>query len=1500
MANDTRSSRGSKDDEDNSSIKKPVSIKESSPSGSAMVDTSGFRKSIREMPLQKQMSSSPSTRSGSEHLDGPTPTTFAVKRKSEIVEKLRMPSPSRWSDRGKEHASLGCSGSMRSEKGSGSPDDRRKKLKSDESVKQLMRDSMETSRREKISPHTNGRTYKSLIKLKRRRDTDPDFNEELKRPEAISKIDSSYCGGSVSKPVDDREDGGENRPSRVDTAAPPLSKCKRDNIAGTHVPCTERLSGQRCRNNPEVGNHELGKKCDKVVNDSADPASSRPRLREGPGDERGDSGVPVNKVSQLLPLSDSTDSITHTLHASHASASSFPSKVTSSLPEVHMVRSEEETGLSDRQKTFHVLLNPEIPELCEILQLSEDVKVMVRRFLEYVVDNYQVNREPISILQAFQISLCWIAASLRECEIDKKASLALARQHLNFGCSEEEANHMHSKLRLVKKRFKVAVHDFASDRLISKEEQVPNHEKKKKELSKSIKRMEKKRDKKIMKLSLKHQEEIQEFNKPWEEDSAKLKKDYMVDSAIIRSIHSNDPVRSEKLKRREEKYVKELEELEHRKGILLGKLEADHLAEMNRVRRKAEISLQDLKSWAQTELYGAPSSEAAAQCVPDEVVVGGEFVEILSPDVESNREPDQIEDLDVSVLDPLAIQNDAAVSPTNVGSLEESSLCQTVNTLAQAGSSPQISALHGEHSQTSNSTVMHDGDAQASDNQDVLLQVEVLPLHSPGDGLTYQTNDEETFIEQVEQLQVSNSTETHGDAEASANQDLLLQVEDQTNNEEALPEHVEQLQSSKFTEIHVGDAEVSAASGVEQLPSKGLDASQPFENESEASENVDVTQQVEVVSLHSADNGSSDQTNTDEALPELVEQLQTSKSTEIHVGDAEAGENQNGPHEVEVVPCHLADAGPAVQTNDREALIEGVQQLQMSPSSDSPVDHNHPGSHAASGVEQLHSEGLRASQPFESEAEASENQNIPRQVEVVPINSMDNGLTDQTHNREALLLEHDGDEEARANQGSRLQVEVVPFHPVDTRPNVQTNHEEALEGVQQPQMSSFSDSPVDRSQPDVLSDSGVEQRPSEGRGASQPFGNESEALDPLGIQSGEILELPPPNTDDGTLGPHLQLAVENDHQSSSQGFMPSQDAEASSQPVEDTAWVPNQAVSLTDLGMHPPLEGLRTPLPLNSAPQMASETPTPPFYVDPLLRELDRVQKEKEKTIKIHEEAKLGLKFEHDKELQEAVAVLRRKYDDKFHDVESAFLLKKKELDSNTKKVLMNKILADAFQSKCYALLRSQQGVPSNVMQQHILSSRPTHGPSRVTSSASGPFVYHSSPPCSTTPAQPPLIVPITPPTGNLRASGEIRAPAPHLQRFRPSSSMPSTSVSSVVPQGMFPIQQVQINLPTASASVPHVRTTSPSIPHAPMTSPLIPHAPSRYDCGWQAEVTGRTRERLFDDNNQPGGPPSLLPQLNFRSLSQFVSRVNGGGGVAANVAGSDIATDVVCLSDDD
>lgn len=57
----------------------------------------------------------------------------------------------------------------------------------------------------------------------------------------------------------------------------------------------------------------------------------------------------------------------------------------------------------------------------------------------------------------------------------------------------------------------------------------------------------------------------------------------------------------------------------------------------------------------------------------------------------------------------------------------------------------------------------------------------------------------------------------------------------------------------------------------------------------------------------------------------------------------------------------------------------------------------------------------------------------------------------------------------------------------------------------------------------------------------------------------------------------------------------------------------------------------------------------------------------------------MRLKFE----FEESVAQLRRNYEAKCKEAEDAFLWKKKELDTNHNKVLVNKILADAFRSKC-------------------------------------------------------------------------------------------------------------------------------------------------------------------------------------------------------------------------
>ena len=62
---------------------------------------------------------------------------------------------------------------------------------------------------------------------------------------------------------------------------------------------------------------------------------------------------------------------------------------------------------------------------------------------------------------------------------------------------------------------------------------------------------------------------------------------------------------------------------------------------------------------------------------------------------------------------------------------------------------------------------------------------------------------------------------------------------------------------------------------------------------------------------------------------------------------------------------------------------------------------------------------------------------------------------------------------------------------------------------------------------------------------------------------------------------------------------------------------------------------------------------------------------------------KLQLKSDCEKEIQEVVAQIRTKHDIKLQEIESEFLRKKKEMADNQNKVFLNKILAEAFRSKC-------------------------------------------------------------------------------------------------------------------------------------------------------------------------------------------------------------------------
>ena len=78
-------------------------------------------------------------------------------------------------------------------------------------------------------------------------------------------------------------------------------------------------------------------------------------------------------------------------------------------------------------------------------------------------------------------------------------------------------------------------------------------------------------------------------------------------------------------------------------------------------------------------------------------------------------------------------------------------------------------------------------------------------------------------------------------------------------------------------------------------------------------------------------------------------------------------------------------------------------------------------------------------------------------------------------------------------------------------------------------------------------------------------------------------------------------------------------------------------------------------------------------------------------------EQKLQLKLLCEKEIEEVVAQIRRKYEVKLQEKEAEFLIQKKWLDVNYNNVLLNKILAEAFRSKCMdnrasGLAGAQQG----------------------------------------------------------------------------------------------------------------------------------------------------------------------------------------------------------------
>ncbi|XP_019091616.1 PREDICTED: helicase protein MOM1-like [Camelina sativa] len=258
-----------------------------------------------------------------------------------------------------------------------------------------------------------------------------------------------------------------------------------------------------------------------------------------------------------------------------------------------------------------------------------------------------------------------------------------------------------------------------------------------------------------------------------------------------------------------------------------------------------------------------------------------------------------------------------------------------------------------------------------------------------------------------------------------------------------------------------------------------------------------------------------------------------------------------------------------------------------------------------------------------------------------------------------------------------------------------------------------------------------------------------------------------------------------------------------------------------------PLAGVTAPVPslLSNVMGQSAAQPVPqvpfPVFNDPFLHELERLQRESENSRKIYEEKKSVLKSE----LERKMAELRAEFQRRFQEVEAEHNTKTTEIETNKNHIIMNKLLANAFLSKCTEKKTSPSAAPRGRIQQlaqRVSTQRNYTAPALSPAPAAGPLQLQASSYPAPAPAQTqaslcpssvsrpsgrplssavctmpqprqPLISNTTPtlsasPATNQVANASLRSSAPHLNSYRPSSSSPgstTTPTSAPPPQAL-------------------------------------------------------------------------------------------------------------------
>ncbi|KAK5830737.1 helicase protein MOM1-like isoform X1 [Gossypium arboreum] len=1025
---------------------------------------------------------------------------------------------------------------------------------------------------------------------------------------------------------------------------------------------------------PEAESAEVAKRRKKVVSDGNDHPSPKAVLQEGKlaaGYRKGSSGtLPYD----FTPLSRSIASGSDTIHAT--SNSLHLDNNVSKIPALKMVEWERRKQ-RDSQKNLHVLLKPQIAKLCEVLHLTEDVKAMVERFLEYVMNNHLVNKEPATILQAFQISLCWSAASLLKQKLDHKESLALAKQHLGFTCKKEEADYVYSMLRCLKRMFlyrtgylkvpsspkasglpgksvgrdyssaasyqhkiKAETEDLSDFRegsdiqAISESRLAPEIQLAQRDLLKSIKEIEKKCDKQIRKLIEKHKQEVEQFNQKYEDEKAQLENKKRTEAAVIR-LHSNVSMRTDKLKNLDTEYARKFDELEQQMDLHLKNLEALQVAARSNFLERKTRWVESVKSWARVELVKPPVSLA-------NLSEGRSSAGIIHSASGSEVRPSKIDhivnDEVMAYSDPI---NEARPFKDNseVASVENLGFWEGQENVAslRASSSQNYFDINSLRKVDGENPLRESGTIISSEGQQNFVSLEA----SPSAEIPEESNLRETDVQvPSREIVVVNSGE---------GQENLVSTEalsyEETSDGAVL--------SNFDGEVHLRVPEiVCSGEGYENLPSVVVSSAE----EVPGGTTLNMAEGELPISRPEAIGSTEGQENIMSANCSFEKQIPGGAT--LNVPDGEI------PRSTAMIATSCDGMDIIVCTN------------------------------SSTSKEQI-PDTAACSMPTK-EVSLVEPETVPSEVL--------EGISVQRENEGTSPIENDQLDGIQCTMNSEAEFRETSLGDLSSMQPVPTSDQG---GLQPPDLVSPNVGPLPyaSSEAQARCMSNNEMRNASELAETSPFNGTIAATcnmsnpDTTGVELREQMQQLRSSESTSNLShPDLPSVTAVEHQLNNEGQTANQSSQSPTQPVANHIELSNQDVLQP---LHSPIDGavdrlvrqasetrtasvpfVSNGLPLQTAPAVSSRM-HPTFCHDPLQNEMERILKEKDQTAKVHEEMKLQLKLDCENEIKEVIVQIRQKYEAKLKEKEAEFHLHRAELSETYNKVLLHKILAEAFRSKC-------------------------------------------------------------------------------------------------------------------------------------------------------------------------------------------------------------------------